>query len=150
MHLGGLLSFTKIFACLLAIKSARLPCGCAVMLPPLVLLWQSSTQSYHPFFMGPDYVGPAVDHFQEISAQYPEVRTWHFHFSERGTCIDFHEPWARMTERCTAHLSVYPRHKVLSVSSSLPHPIAQHLPSKCGRICKNEQQHSSTLPSSSP
>ena len=30
-------------------------------------------QSYHPFFMGPDYIGPAVDHFQEISAQYPEV-----------------------------------------------------------------------------
>eukprot|EP00903_Cladosiphon_okamuranus_P009600 g9139.t1 len=27
---------------------------------------------YHPFFMGPDYIGPAVDHFQEISAQYPE------------------------------------------------------------------------------
>ena len=24
--------------------------------------------------MGPDYIGPAVDHFQEISAQYPEVR----------------------------------------------------------------------------
>ena len=23
--------------------------------------------------MGPDYIGPAVDHFQEISAQYPEV-----------------------------------------------------------------------------
>ena len=24
--------------------------------------------------MGPDYIGPAVDHFQEISYQYPEVR----------------------------------------------------------------------------
>ena len=23
--------------------------------------------------MGPDYIGPAVDHFQEITAQYPEV-----------------------------------------------------------------------------
>ena len=23
--------------------------------------------------MGPDYIGPAVDHFQEISYQYPEV-----------------------------------------------------------------------------
>ena len=24
--------------------------------------------------MGPDYIGPAVDHFQEITYQYPEVR----------------------------------------------------------------------------
>lgn len=24
--------------------------------------------------MGPDYIGPAVDHFQEITAQYPQVR----------------------------------------------------------------------------
>jgi hypothetical protein len=30
-------------------------------------------QEYHPFFMGNDYIGPAVDHFQEITAQYPEV-----------------------------------------------------------------------------
>ena len=30
--------------------------------------------------MGPDYIGPAVDHFQEITAQYPEVCTavWAF------------------------------------------------------------------------
>ena len=26
--------------------------------------------------MGPDYIGPAVDHFQEITAQYPEVRAF--------------------------------------------------------------------------
>ena len=32
-------------------------------------------QQFHPLFMGPDYIGPAVDHFQEITAQYPEVRT---------------------------------------------------------------------------
>ena len=25
--------------------------------------------------MGPDYIGPAVDHFQEITAQYPEVKS---------------------------------------------------------------------------
>ena len=25
--------------------------------------------------MGPDYIGPVVDHFQEITAQYPEVKT---------------------------------------------------------------------------
>ena len=26
--------------------------------------------------MGPDYIGPAVDHFQEITAQYPEARAF--------------------------------------------------------------------------
>ena len=41
-----------------------------------------SVQEYHPFFMGPDYIGPAVDHFQEISAQYPEVREQ----AEGGAC----------------------------------------------------------------
>lgn len=30
-------------------------------------------QQFHPLFMGPDYIGPAVDHFQEITAQYPQV-----------------------------------------------------------------------------
>ena len=33
-----------------------------------------SLQKYHPLFMGTDYIGPAVDHFQKITAQYPEVR----------------------------------------------------------------------------
>ncbi|CAM9172354.1 unnamed protein product [Ectocarpus fasciculatus] len=33
-------------------------------------------EQYHPLFMGPDYIGPAVDHFQEISAQFPEF--WAF------------------------------------------------------------------------
>lgn len=36
-----------------------------------------SFQNFHPLFMGPDYIGPAVDHFQEISAKYPQVR-YHF------------------------------------------------------------------------
>lgn len=30
------------------------------------------SQSFHPLFMGPDYIGPAVDHFQEITAQFPQ------------------------------------------------------------------------------
>ncbi|CAM9185170.1 unnamed protein product [Ectocarpus sp. 8 AP-2014] len=29
-------------------------------------------EQYHPFFMGPDYIGPAVDHFQEITAKFPQ------------------------------------------------------------------------------
>ncbi|CAN0189751.1 unnamed protein product [Ectocarpus sp. 12 AP-2014] len=29
-------------------------------------------EQYHPFFMGPDYIGPAVGHFQEITAQFPQ------------------------------------------------------------------------------
>lgn len=30
-------------------------------------------QSFHPLFLGNDYIGPAVDHFQEISARFPQV-----------------------------------------------------------------------------
>ncbi|CAM9674717.1 unnamed protein product [Choristocarpus tenellus] len=28
-------------------------------------------ESFHPLFMGPNYIGPAVDHFQEITARFP-------------------------------------------------------------------------------
>ncbi|CAM9641020.1 unnamed protein product [Discosporangium mesarthrocarpum] len=28
-------------------------------------------ESFHPLFLGPDYIGPAVDHFQEITARFP-------------------------------------------------------------------------------
>lgn len=30
-------------------------------------------QNFHPFFLGNDYIGPAVDHFQEITARFPQV-----------------------------------------------------------------------------
>ena len=33
-----------------------------------------SSQKFHPLFMGPADIGPAVNHFQQITAQYPEVR----------------------------------------------------------------------------
>ncbi len=46
-------------------------------------------QEYHPFFMGPDYIGPAVDHFQEITAQYPEVR----HKGQERTTLWFFGGW---------------------------------------------------------
>ncbi|CAM9595870.1 unnamed protein product, partial [Hapterophycus canaliculatus] len=31
---------------------------------------------YHPLFMGKEFIGPAVEHFQEITAQFPEF--WAF------------------------------------------------------------------------
>lgn len=31
-------------------------------------------QEYHPLFMGKEFIGPAVEHFQEITAQFPEVK----------------------------------------------------------------------------
>eukprot|EP00904_Undaria_pinnatifida_P009986 jgi/Undpi1/6117/HiC_scaffold_20.g08602.m1 len=33
-------------------------------------------ERFHPLFMGPDYIGPAVNHFQEITAQYPQFWTY--------------------------------------------------------------------------
>lgn len=30
-------------------------------------------QNFHPFFLGNDYIGPAIDHFQEITARFPQV-----------------------------------------------------------------------------
>eukprot|EP00903_Cladosiphon_okamuranus_P009599 g9138.t1 len=50
-------------------REAEIKHGRVAMLASLGVL---VAESYHPFFMGPDYIGPAVDHFQEISAQYPE------------------------------------------------------------------------------
>lgn len=38
------------------------------------------TQEYHPLFMGKEFIGPAIEHFQEITAQFPEVRTNHWVF----------------------------------------------------------------------
>eukprot|EP00737_Agarophyton_chilense_P005619 gb/GEZJ01008896.1/.p1 GENE.gb/GEZJ01008896.1/~~gb/GEZJ01008896.1/.p1 ORF type:complete len:244 (-),score=26.37 gb/GEZJ01008896.1/:635-1309(-) len=54
-------------------REAEIKHGRVAMLASLGVL---VAESYHPFFMGPDYIGPAVDHFQEISAQYPEF--WAF------------------------------------------------------------------------
>ncbi|CAM9670760.1 unnamed protein product [Pylaiella littoralis] len=54
-------------------REAELKHGRVAMLAALGIL---VAEEYHPFFMGPDYIGPAVDHFQEISAQYPEF--WAF------------------------------------------------------------------------
>eukprot|EP00752_Nemacystus_decipiens_P010162 g9055.t1 len=54
-------------------REAEIKHGRVAMLASLGVL---VAESYHPLFMGPDYIGPAVDHFQEISAQYPEF--WAF------------------------------------------------------------------------
>eukprot|EP00752_Nemacystus_decipiens_P010178 g9071.t1 len=50
-------------------REAEIKHGRVAMLAALGVL---VAEEYHPFFMGPDYIGPAVDHFQEISYQYPE------------------------------------------------------------------------------
>ncbi|CBJ27787.1 Light harvesting complex protein [Ectocarpus siliculosus] len=50
-------------------REAEIKHGRVAMLASLGVL---VAEQYHPLFMGPDYIGPAVDHFQEISAQYPE------------------------------------------------------------------------------
>ncbi|CAM9670691.1 unnamed protein product [Pylaiella littoralis] len=50
-------------------REAEIKHGRVAMLAALGVL---VAEEYHPLFMGPDYIGPAVDHFQEISAQYPE------------------------------------------------------------------------------
>ncbi|CAN0425539.1 unnamed protein product, partial [Laminaria digitata] len=62
----------------LAALPFSLPAGCQpttilnsyIVLSPLPPFCFLSQQSFHPLFMGPDYIGPAVDHFQEITAQY--------------------------------------------------------------------------------
>ncbi|CAN0264406.1 unnamed protein product [Ectocarpus sp. 4 AP-2014] len=50
-------------------REAEIKHGRVAMLASLGVI---VAEQYHPFFMGPDYIGPAVDHFQEISAQFPE------------------------------------------------------------------------------
>ncbi|CAM9422446.1 unnamed protein product [Scytosiphon promiscuus] len=50
-------------------REAEIKHGRVAMLASLGVL---VAEQFHPFFMGPDYIGPAVDHFQEITAQYPE------------------------------------------------------------------------------
>ncbi|CAN0210397.1 unnamed protein product, partial [Ectocarpus fasciculatus] len=50
-------------------REAEIKHGRVAMLASLGVI---VAEQYHPLFMGPDYIGPAVDHFQEISAQYPE------------------------------------------------------------------------------
>ncbi|CAM9483362.1 unnamed protein product [Ascophyllum nodosum] len=50
-------------------REAEIKHGRVAMLAALGIL---VAEQYHPFFMGPDYVGPAVSHFQEITAQYPK------------------------------------------------------------------------------
>lgn len=42
---------------------------CSLALSPYV----DRRQKFHPLFLGNDYIGPAVDHFQEITAQFPQV-----------------------------------------------------------------------------
>ncbi|CAN0236683.1 unnamed protein product [Ectocarpus sp. 6 AP-2014] len=54
-------------------REAEIKHGRVAMLASLGVL---VAEEYHPFFMGPDYIGPAVDHFQEISARFPEF--WAF------------------------------------------------------------------------
>ncbi|CAM9833818.1 unnamed protein product, partial [Ectocarpus fasciculatus] len=54
-------------------REAEIKHGRVAMLASLGVL---VAEEYHPFFMGPDYIGPAVDHFQEISARFPEF--WSF------------------------------------------------------------------------
>ncbi|CAM9147378.1 unnamed protein product [Hapterophycus canaliculatus] len=50
-------------------REAEIKHGRVAMLASLGVL---VAEQFHPFFMGPDYIGPAVDHFQEITAQFPE------------------------------------------------------------------------------
>ncbi|CAB1118535.1 LHCP [Ectocarpus sp. CCAP 1310/34] len=50
-------------------REAEIKHGRVAMLASLGVI---VAEQYHPLFMGPDYIGPAVDHFQEITAQYPE------------------------------------------------------------------------------
>ncbi|CAM9487456.1 unnamed protein product [Ectocarpus sp. 13 AM-2016] len=48
----------------------------AILAVSFLLLLNGSTFLLHPFFMGPDCIGPAVGHFQEISARFPDL--WAF------------------------------------------------------------------------
>ncbi|CAM9342081.1 unnamed protein product [Sphacelaria rigidula] len=50
-------------------REAEIKHGRVSMLAALGVL---VAESFHPLFMGPDYIGPAVDHFQEITAQFPQ------------------------------------------------------------------------------
>ncbi|CAM9960537.1 unnamed protein product [Sphacelaria rigidula] len=50
-------------------REAEIKHGRVSMLAALGVL---VAEEFHPFFMGPDYIGPAVDHFQEITAQFPQ------------------------------------------------------------------------------
>ncbi|CAM9422516.1 unnamed protein product [Scytosiphon promiscuus] len=50
-------------------REAEIKHGRVAMLASLGVL---VAEQFHPLFMGPDYIGPAVDHFQEITAKYPE------------------------------------------------------------------------------
>ncbi|CAN0255388.1 unnamed protein product [Discosporangium mesarthrocarpum] len=49
-------------------REAELKHGRVAMLAAVGIL---VAESFHPLFMGPDYIGPAVDHFQEISSKFP-------------------------------------------------------------------------------
>lgn len=49
-------------------RDAEIKHGRVAMLAALGVL---VAEEYHPLFMGPDYIGPAVDHFQEITARFP-------------------------------------------------------------------------------
>ncbi|CAM9234936.1 unnamed protein product [Sphacelaria rigidula] len=50
-------------------REAEIKHGRVSMLAALGVL---VAEQFHPLFMGPDYIGPAVDHFQEITAQFPQ------------------------------------------------------------------------------
>ncbi|CAM9286442.1 unnamed protein product [Ascophyllum nodosum] len=49
-------------------RDAEIKHGRVAMLAALGVL---VAEEYHPLFMGPDYIGPAVDHFQEITYRFP-------------------------------------------------------------------------------
>ncbi|CAN0369502.1 unnamed protein product [Discosporangium mesarthrocarpum] len=49
-------------------REAELKHGRVAMLAAVGIL---VAESFHPLFLGPDYIGPAVDHFQEITARFP-------------------------------------------------------------------------------
>eukprot|EP00752_Nemacystus_decipiens_P010177 g9070.t1 len=54
-------------------REAEIKHGRVAMLAALGVL---VAEEYHPLFMGNEFIGPAIEHFQEISAQYPEF--WAF------------------------------------------------------------------------
>ncbi|CAN0173354.1 unnamed protein product [Ectocarpus sp. 12 AP-2014] len=54
-------------------REAEIKHGRVAMLASLGIL---VAEEYHPLFMGKDFIGPAIIHFQEISAQFPEF--WAF------------------------------------------------------------------------